>query len=83
MDLVDLFECYGCKPVCCNSQSGANAFFISSQYSNQFDDVPCDVNNIYVAPRYHIYLNHCHNLSVAFVNSIIKRQLKLFSYGVC
>jgi len=52
---VKLFDQYGYRLVCCNSHTGANAFFINRGYDHAFQDVPHDINNIYVSPRYHSY----------------------------
>lgn len=40
------------KLVCCNSDSGSNAFFVQNEYVSAFEDIPSDIRDIYVAPCY-------------------------------
>ena len=53
--LEKLFKQFNYKLVCCNAQTGLNAFFIDCQYSELFTDVPKEIEQIYVRPRYIIY----------------------------
>ena len=56
-----LFEKYEYKLVCCNASTGANAFFVKSKYIDIFRDVPTDINDIYVEPRYfNLFHRHGH-----------------------
>jgi len=50
-----LFAGFGYRLVCCNSHSGTNAFFIDGALSESFADVPTDLGEIYVGPRYFLY----------------------------
>lgn len=50
--LCDLFEKHGYFLVCCNSASGANAFFVRSEYRDAFSDVPREVSVLWSPPRY-------------------------------
>ena len=52
---VELFKLYNYTLICCNSHSGANAFFIRNDLMNLFADVPNDIYKIYVQPRYFTY----------------------------
>ncbi len=70
---VELFKKYGYKIVCCNSHAGTNAFFVKSDFQTLFDDVPNDINDIYVAPRYHMYHSFGHKCSKAVVELILNR----------
>lgn len=66
-----LFNDFGYKLVCCNSHTGVNAFFVDSAYSEFFSDVPTDINQIYVEPRYHRYTRYGHTQSLRTINKII------------
>ena len=52
---VDLMERFNYKLVCCNAHTGANAFFIDNKYAHLFADVPVDIRDIYVSPRYVLF----------------------------
>lgn len=52
---AELFERFGYRLVCCNSHSGTNAFFVDGGLAAHFSDVPSDVAEIYVEPRYFLY----------------------------
>jgi hypothetical protein len=52
MEFNDLFEKYGYSLVCCNSATGANAFFVQSSYRGVFRDVPDDINVLWSPPQY-------------------------------
>ena len=48
----ELFRRYRYRLVCCNSQTGSNAFFVRDKYSQAFADVPTEIADIYVPPNY-------------------------------
>jgi hypothetical protein len=50
-----LFARFDYRLVCCNSHSGTNAFFVDGALSQHFADVPTDISEIYVEPRYFLY----------------------------
>jgi hypothetical protein len=50
-----LFDRYNYRLVCCNSHTGANAFFVNCDYDFAFEDVPRSIYDLYVSPRYHQY----------------------------
>ncbi len=52
MEFNDLFEKYGYFLVCCNSATGANAFFVQSLYRSAFQDIPRDIDALWSPPRY-------------------------------
>ncbi len=52
MAFCDLFEKHGYFLICCNSATGANAFFVRREYGDAFRDVPRDVNLLWAPPRY-------------------------------
>lgn len=66
-----LFGKFGYRLVCCNSHSGANAFFVQDRYANRFEDVPADIQSIYVEPRYWLYGSYGHKPSVRTVEQIL------------
>ena len=72
-NFVELFEKYGYDLICCNSHTGANAFFVRREYRYLFTDVPKNINDIYVGPRYHLYNNYGHRKSVKVVETIINQ----------
>jgi hypothetical protein len=51
----ELFAKHGYKLVCCNSHTGANAFFVDASFSHLFTDVPKTIHDIYVEPNYYLY----------------------------
>ena len=67
----DLFNNFGYKLICCNSHTGVNAFFIETTYSDLFSDVPADINQIYVEPRFRRYTKYGKTQSLRTINSII------------
>jgi len=50
---TDLFARNGYQLVCCNSHTGANAFYVRNDWMAVFGDVPTDIRDIYAGPRYH------------------------------
>jgi hypothetical protein len=71
-NFVDLFQSYGFTLICCNSHTGANAFFIKDEYLDLFDDVPKEVSKLFVPPRYFLYNRYGHKQSVRVIESILK-----------
>jgi hypothetical protein len=65
-----LFASFNYSLICCNTHTGANAFYIDSQYSRHFDDVPRDINEIYVGPRYTLYRHYGHAISTTTIEHI-------------
>jgi hypothetical protein len=52
---AELFARFDYRLVCCNAHSGSDAFFVDASLAEHFADVPTDVNEIYVEPRYFLY----------------------------
>lgn len=69
-NFVELFSRFGYVLVCCNGASGANAFFIRNEFSVSFRDIPTDVRDIYVPPRYHLYSAYGHRASPRVIETI-------------
>lgn len=68
----ELFEKYGYRLVCCNSHTGANAFFVHEDFSQHFEDVPKDIRIIYVPPRYALIKQFGHRPSIRTVSKLFK-----------
>ncbi len=66
----DVFSGHGYRLVCCNSHTGSNAFFVDAAYSELFSDVPTEISELYVEPRYHLYHLYGHKQSVKTVARI-------------
>ncbi len=52
---AELFAEFGYGLVCCNAAAGCNAFFVKAQDMALFAEIPSDINDIYVGPKYHLY----------------------------
>jgi hypothetical protein len=50
--LDDLFSRYGYRLIACNPATGGNAFFIRDDLVRHFDDVPRELDQLYVEPYY-------------------------------
>ena len=68
---VELFSRFNYSLICCNSHTGVNAFFIQNEFLYLFKDIPKDISNIYVPPRYYVYNKYGHKLSSQLVEDII------------
>ncbi|TWB51521.1 hypothetical protein [Nitrospirillum viridazoti] len=69
-NFVDLFSGFGYALVCCNAYSGANAFFVRKDFSDRFPEVPADIRDIHVPPRYHLYSAYGHKASPRVVETL-------------
>jgi hypothetical protein len=69
--LAELFARFSYRLVCCNSHTGANAFFVNDAYAGVFADVPTDIGRIYVEPRYVLFNRFGHPPSTRTVETII------------
>jgi hypothetical protein len=63
--------------ICCNAHTGSNAFFIKKEYLKLFDDVPKNIEDIYVPPRYflhNVFGSHSfsHPQSVKTINKLFE-----------
>jgi len=72
-NFVELFSTYGYELICCNSHTGANAFFIKRVFRPLFSDVPTCISDIYVGPRYHLYHNFGHKISAKVIERILSQ----------
>jgi hypothetical protein len=60
----ELFQQYAYRLVCCNAQTGANAFFVSERFSREFADVPDDLEKLYAPPSYSLYRSFGHKPNI-------------------
>lgn len=67
---VELFSEFKYTLVCCNSHTGANAFFVRNEFLDLFSDVPTDIESIYVGPRYFLYSKYGHRQSIKTIEKI-------------
>lgn len=70
MEFCDLFERHGYLLACCNSGSGANAWFVRAEYRDAFRDVPREVERLWAPPRY-FQIKYGHPVSPRTVASIV------------
>jgi len=56
---VDLFESFGFRLVCCNV-TGANAFFVVERHAKLFEDVPKEVQELFMPPDYNWWFRRGH-----------------------
>tara|TARA_B100001250_G_C19650650_1_gene722508 strand:+ start:110 stop:979 length:870 start_codon:yes stop_codon:yes gene_type:complete len=70
---VALFQKHDYFLCACNPQTGANAFFVKSQYRDLFADVPNNVEDIYMTPFYELDNKFTHLVSPKFIESIVSR----------
>jgi hypothetical protein len=71
---LELFERFSYRLVCCNSQAGTNAFFVDSIHAEAFSDVPNDIRQIFVEPRYFGYPTLRHRKSLRTISSILNGE---------
>lgn len=65
-----LFSNNGYRLVCCNL-SGVNAFFVKNDYSENFNDVPVDLSELYSEPFYFLRSKKMHPTSVKTLVNLI------------
>jgi hypothetical protein len=68
--LNKLFNKYNYRLICCNSHTGSNSFFIDQKFSHSFDDVPMDLNELFVGPRYVLYKQYGHPIATKTIERI-------------
>ena len=65
-----LFSDFGYRLVCCNL-SGANAFFIKTEFSENFSDIPIELNKLYCEPFYFLRSRKMYPISFKTIAKII------------
>jgi hypothetical protein len=68
-----LFNSFNYRLICCNSHTGSNAFFVDQKFSHCFDDVPTDLNDLFVGPRYVLYKQYGHPTATKTIEKIFDR----------
>jgi hypothetical protein len=68
---ADLFAEFGYGLVCCNAGTGCNAFFVKNEDMALFDEVPADINDIYVGPKYQTFQAFAHRQSIKTIERIM------------
>jgi len=68
----ELFDKHGYLLVCCNSHTGANAFFVRGEFAKYFNDVPTDIRAIYVPPRYALIKRFGHKPSIKTIANLFR-----------
>lgn len=61
---TDLFKKHHYQLVCCN------AFYVRDEFSEAFNDVPKDIDNIYVPPRYYLYRSYGHKNALKTIEKL-------------
>lgn len=71
--VADLMERFGYDCVCCNPQTGVNAFFIHSRFRPLFPEVPTELSKIFVGRAAHPfkYKDHRTSVTAGLVESIL------------
>lgn len=72
-DFDELFRSHGYRLVCCNAQTGANAFFVRTADADRFRDVPEDLAMLYMPPRYILPSRYGHRQSPKVVEMLLNR----------
>ena len=68
----DIAKDYGYFLVCCNTFTGANAFFVHERHRSQFTDIPSDILQIWAPPRYYLMRYDGHRTSPRTLASICR-----------
>ncbi len=69
--LAELFAQHDYRLVCCNVQTGNNAFFVRNEDAAAFADVPTEIEALYVAPRIHVLNARIHRTSARTVRTFL------------
>ena len=69
---------YSYKLVCCNSYTGSNAFFIKNNFIELFNEVPREIEEIYVPPHYQLYERYGHPQSIKTIELIFEELEKMW-----
>ena len=59
---IDHLEKFNYKLVCCNI-TGSNAFFVNKKYSEKFEDIPKNINDIFYPADYNWFITSGHAAS--------------------
>ena len=70
--LAELLSDFSYTLICCNSATGANAFFVKNEYLPNFADVPKAIDDIFVECRYQVYKRWGHPPSPKTVERMLR-----------
>jgi hypothetical protein len=65
-----LFTSVGYRLICCNAQTGVNAFYVEERYTELFPEVPRDLHKLWVEPRYELYTKAGHPSSLKTIEAL-------------
>lgn len=71
MNLCELFEKFNYRLICCNTQTGANAFFIKDIHHNLFSDIPDNIFQIYEPPKFFLLKKFGHKISPKTIEEML------------
>jgi hypothetical protein len=69
---TEMFERHDYQLVCCNSHTGANAFYVRKDLMAAFNDVPTDIRDLYAGPRYHLMSWFGHRASFEVIETLFR-----------
>ena len=69
---ADLFTEHDYTLVACNHHTGANAWFVCNTTKHKFADVPTDIKDLYMPPRYYLPTQYGHQLSRRAIEQLLK-----------
>ncbi len=71
----EIFNRYGYSLVCCNAQTGVNAFFVRTEFMDKFSDVPKEISQLFCAPRfYQQYKRYAHKPSPRTIECLLSNN---------
>lgn len=68
---VELLGRYDFTLVACNPHTGVNAFFVSNEYADLFEDAERDISRIYASPFYRYSNRFGYQFSHALIDSLV------------
>ena len=69
-----LFKNHDYKLICCNSHTGSNAFFIKEEFKKNFEEIPEDINDIFMEPNFDLACKYGHFSSSEVVENIFSKK---------
>lgn len=72
MSFYNTFSKHEYFPVCCNSFTGSNAFFVKNEFRSLFPEVPDDIDRIWCQPLYQYPPDYGHGTSQQTIELIFR-----------
>ena len=69
--MQNFFNNYGYTLVACNLGTGSNCFFVRNEYVEKFLDIPREIEQIYVPPKYFLHSDFGYPASTKVVLSVL------------